>query len=99
MAVRKRPAACGGFDGNTMRMPGQCAKMLSPDCEWHGAPPRRYPPIAVRITIGHEKALFERYRSIAISSRIGIIAGQLQPKNWISTPALTPPTALPPAGP
>ena len=33
--------------------------------------------MATRITIGQEKALFERYRSIDISSRICIIAGQM----------------------
>ena len=29
------------LDGYAMRMPGQCAKMLSPDWLWYGPPPRR----------------------------------------------------------
>ena len=41
IAVRSRPAASCAFDGKAMRMPGQCAKMLSPDWLWYGAPPRR----------------------------------------------------------
>ena len=30
-AVRSKPAASTAFDGKTIRRPGQCAKMLSPD--------------------------------------------------------------------
>ena len=51
--------------------------MLSPDWLWYNPPPRRYPPIATRMTIGHENMLFERYRSIDTSSRSCIIAGQM----------------------
>jgi hypothetical protein len=31
MAVRSSPAASCAFDGSTMRMPGVCAKIATPD--------------------------------------------------------------------
>ena len=39
--MRSSPAASWAFDGNAIRMPGECAKMLTPDWLWYGAPPRR----------------------------------------------------------
>ena len=77
IAVRSRPAASIAVEGYAMRMPGQCAKMLSPDWLWYGPPPRRYPPIGTRITTGADQLLPERYRIIDSSSRICIIAGQM----------------------
>ena len=41
IAVRSNPAASAAFEGNAMRIPGQCAKMLSPDWLWYGPPPRK----------------------------------------------------------
>ena len=41
-------------------MPGVCAKIETPDWLWYGAPPRRYPPIGTRITIGHDQLLLDR---------------------------------------
>src|SRR6185503_3343617 len=75
--VRNKPAASMAVEGYAMRIPGQCAKMLSPDWLWYGPPPRRYPPIGTRMTIGHVYVLPDRYRSIDISSRSCIIAGQM----------------------
>ena len=77
MAVRSRPAASAALDGNAMRIPGQCAKMLVPDWLWYGPPPRRYPPIGARMTTGADHALPDRYRKTVSSSRIWSMAGQM----------------------
>jgi hypothetical protein len=77
MAVRSSPTASAAVEGNAMRRPGQCAKMLSPDWLWYTPPPRRYPPIATRMTTGALNELAERYLSIESSSRICIMAGQM----------------------
>jgi hypothetical protein len=58
--VLSRPAASDALLGKTMRMPGQCAKIDTPDWLWYGAPPLRYPPIGTRTTIGHDQWLPER---------------------------------------
>ena len=41
VALRSSPAGRRGVAGSRMRIPGQWAKMLSPDWLWYGPPPRR----------------------------------------------------------